>query len=1478
MRVKTIRRLAILIAVLGLVSGTAVWGWNWQITRMAHAKALEAENAVKNGDFATAERLYREHLMLVPDDIAIQLAYADTLSRGGSITERTEALQVYGDVLRRNIGDDSVRRRQMELKVKAGRLLDDTGAEFDLKMLLSNDANKNDGGLWFWTGRCAEAGKNDAAAATYYQRATSANATPEIKIDASWRLANVLRFRLNKPEEADKAIEKMVESYPGNYRVYLDRSRYRRLSKLPGGAADLDKALALADRDPDVYVEMASAAATEGRQANGAARQILDDGLKKNPSSLALYNALALLDLKSDRPDQAIETLERGLNTTDDRSETAENGLKTPDEVVDKADLLWLLARVLAHRGDAAKLRLRIEQLKSIGLQTTFVDFLNAYYYVITKDYRKARQILVPIDSKAGLPADIKATVRNLLATCHSQLGEPGKQQEFYREALAVNPQDSMAKQGLIASLVKQGDIEGAIKELHSIGTKLTPDAGLDLAQLLISRNRQRSKPQRDWGEATTLIDDALKGSPELIERAIRLRAELCIAQEKPAEAKVILEKARLQFPKSVAIWVAAADLLATQRQFDAAFTLLDQAQKELGGDRVELLLERAKLSVAAGGPQVAARLSTLGQDVDAFPKKEDRARILYALALDLYQLQDFSGASRFWSRLAQQEPNNLDLRLRLLDVATQTANIAEIDNNISKIKEIDGSDGSIGRYCEINYLIWQAHRAIDTDPQEARRLLTKARGDLNDLAARRPDWSHIPLTMAKIEQQELLQPGLTENEIRAKEENIIRSYLKAIDLGEHSSAVLRSTVQLLFKNKRGTEAIDLINSNKIPLESQLVADLTRLANKFALENRDFKGAEDIARKAVAAHPDDFINHILLVRVLLQRGNQDEAVTVLRNAVDRAPEEPDRWLALVQVLLMTKQPEMAENAIKEAEEKLPQDRAQLDLAKCNELMVRFYGAANEKATMTWLANARRWYQKAQAAHPNDISIARRLTEFYLGAKLVAEAEAQLDAILKRDAGANSDQIKAWARRTKALILASSTDPHRVKSALAVLEPPGQTAPAGKGQDAVEDPEDLRILAQVLIAQRTEQDRQRAIDILKSLVTKNIAKADDRFRLAELYEVSGNWDKAREEYLALNAKTRSARDLETLNRRPQYLLQFATRSLLQNRSAVREQALSDVQDALDDLKQIQPDAIATLALQVELYRARNQLDKAMDLIRAAADRPDLAPSMLKPLAELAERIGKLDLAEQLYKKHADSSNSPLEKYPLIIFLAKHDRLDQAVGICESLWANPRDMESVSKICIDAVAYSSTYDQAQLERAAAWLDKARKVAETQNWNSTSTLLSALANIRERQERFLDAEALYKRAIEKGHNPTAYNNLAWLMVLRDGGAAREALAHVERAIALGGPLRGYLDTRAVIYMALGQPQKAISELEKMVETNPSPAELFHLAQAYHQANKQQKAKEDLQVAKDKGLPNGLHALEMSAYKKLLADLGPR
>ena len=154
-------------------------------------------------------------------------------------------------------------------------------------------------------------------------------------------------------------------------------------------------------------------------------------------------------------------------------------------------------------------------------------------------------------------------------------------------------------------------------------------------------------------------------------------------------------------------------------------------------------------------------------------------------------------------------------------------------------------------------------------------------------------------------------------------------------------------------------------------------------------------------------------------------------------------------------------------------------------------------------------------------------------------------------------------------------------------------------------------------------------------------------------------------------------------------------------------------------------------------------------------------------------------------------------------------------------------------------------------------------------------------------------IDAKALYERVIKQGPQAagstninyliaTSYNNLAWLLALKDN-QGKNALMDVDNAIKLGGPLPNYLDTRGVVYLGLKQTQDAINDLEKAVEADPSPAKLFHLAQAYLQANNKEKARRYWKDARGKKLdqmgygPGGLHPLERSAYQKVLTELGP-
>ena len=68
----------------------------------------------------------------------------------------------------------------------------------------------------------------------------------------------------------------------------------------------------------------------------------------------------------------------------------------------------------------------------------------------------------------------------------------------------------------------------------------------------------------------------------------------------------------------------------------------------------------------------------------------------------------------------------------------------------------------------------------------------------------------------------------------------------------------------------------------------------------------------------------------------------------------------------------------------------------------------------------------------------------------------------------------------------------------------------------------------RVLARVLNAQKTPEHRKRAIEIMSSLVGKNPNNSEDRLLLAQLYEVAGDWPKAREQYDELISADRKPR--------------------------------------------------------------------------------------------------------------------------------------------------------------------------------------------------------------------------------------------------------------------------------------------------------------------------------------------------------------
>jgi cellulose synthase operon protein C len=309
----------------------------------------------------------------------------------------------------------------------------------------------------------------------------------------------------------------------------------------------------------------------------------------------------------------------------------------------------------------------------------------------------------------------------------------------------------------------------------------------------------------------------------------------------------------------------------------------------------------------------------------------------------------------------------------------------------------------------------------------------------------------------------------------------------------------------------------------------------------------------------------------------------------------------------------------------------------------------------------------------------------------------------------------------------------------------------------------------------------------------------------------------------------------------------------------------------------------------LLLEVEVAQARNQVDRAVELIQTSAARPGLAPLALKPLAELAERLGRVDIAEQLYRRYEALPNVRDGKIVRAKFLGRQGQIKEALDLCEPLWADPRDVEVAAAACISVVTSAKALsDPEQLERVTSRLKQAIK----QRTDSTF-LLVGLGNCLEQQKRYDEAKTIYQSVINRGNRDagaspnttrwlaSSYNNLAWLLAFKDD-QGKNALADVDNAIKLVGALPSYLDTRGVIYLSLKQTQDAITDLQSAAEAEPSPSKSFHLAQAYLQANDREKAKHYLKDARAKKLDQlgassgGLHPLEQPVYQKVLSELG--
>jgi tetratricopeptide (TPR) repeat protein len=1415
---------------IGLAFGASVhFLHGFQVKRNAGAYLTQGYQAEEKGDLTQAADYFSRYLSLAPFDTGAQAHYGLLLSDeklARTPKARLQALFVLNSVLGKEPQREDVARRAARIALELQRFQDALEHLERVRKPIPDDSEVEQ-----LLARCHEGKRDYKQARSCLENAMKLAPT---EIENYERLAYLLRNHTEdvggkdqtKPQIlqlADQTMDTMVAVNKESFKAYLARARYRRACLSPGPAvqasqaiaSDLEKARRLA---PNVLeVLLAAAEWAQDQRDPQSARRYLQHACRQHPRDWRVYQALAKLEGRQGRLAEATRSLREGLG-------------QLPKQV----ELLWSLAELLIEQEQKQETLEVIARLAKEDVPGAELDYLRASLLTKEGQWPHAAELLEKIyPLLVGLPnsdrdwfvARLIEQTGLLIGRCYDQLGDWERASAAYRRVVTRDPRSLPARLGLAQSQRALGRLDDSVDQYRQLLRLADPplSSWIDFARLLVERNQQSG--QADWAEVNRALSMIEKQKPAPVE-AVVLRGEILAVQaqrrEDPFEKQERLEQARALLRKAyadppsrpVAIWTALAGLEDLQGNTEAAFALLEEAEKQ-GGDTVELRLARAVLWGRHPERDASSSLRKLTQDLGKF-KGEEQQRLLRGVA-DLYaQRGALAEAQSLCQQEANRQPFNLESRMVLLDMALRAGNEAAMHRQIQDLQRIEGQDGALWRYGEVCRLLWRAKNQGDKEGLAQARIL------VSEIAERRGGWSRVALCGAQID------------DMLGNQEAALFNYKRALREGECDTFALRRTLELLYERRRYLEAHELLR--KMPRPLLFSADIRRLAAEVSVRVQDKVQARTLAEKAVSSDSQDYHDYLWLGQILWAAGESQKAGRAFFRARDLADSTPDTWVALVLYLASTGQKDQAVAEIAKAERKISKDQAALALAQCYEA-IRSHPRAQQL------------YQEAVAAKPDDVSALQSIASFFVRTGKFQEAQPFLRKI-KEDCQSKSPQAAAWARRTLALLLTLTGDYQQSREALALLnDEKADPSKAVAGEGALTQ----RTQAWVYALQRGQQERRRAIQLLEQVMEQESATLEDQYLLAQLYETTSAWAKARKWWLRL------------LDGKPDnavYLVHCA-------RSMLRHAQVDEAERTLAQLQTLEPNGWSTKEIQVRLLVATGKHADALALLNQASS-PD---ADLPALAALLEELGQSRAAEELCRRFVDHSKQPESILTLAQFLGRQKRFGEALDLCDCAWQTcPAGTVARASLLILSQAPD---DQGLWQR----VERRLQAAIQQNPDMLS-LRSALVFLRLIQGQYEEAEATCRQILEKDtRNATAMNNLAWVLAFKDG-KEKDALDLVRRAYSLVGPRSELLDTRALIYLRAHPDapdvSEAVKDLEEAVAQNPEPAFYFHLAQAYQRARDRKAACQALREAKQRGLKeSSLHSQERMVYRQMLNEL---
>jgi len=1005
-----------------------------QVVRHADALLFQAGKALEQNRPEQALRYFDHYLKYRPGDTDVMAKYGlaiDKYRQGPA--DQGRAVLVLNEVLRRDPTRHEARyaviqclvslRRLPEAIVQAEKLLPDWEKKGEMEHII---------------GWCLEAQGDYKKAASWLRKAIALDPG---QAKSCVILAEILQKRLNEPDQAEEVMDSLVKARGHSYQSYLLRRRFWLQRQLPGDAdkaqQDLQTARKLAPDEPNVL--LAAAEDAQSRRQNDEASQLLERAVQLHPGEESLYQALARLEIAAGKQTQARAVIERGLQ-------------KFPQSW----DLLVLQTDLLIDEQKIQAAEKNIADLKRSNPTSPLVEYLQARVLMERKQWPEACKLLEHVRIKLAPGSEWLSRTLVYLSLAYQQLGDTEQQLGAIRLAVHLAPNWTTAHFGLGSALLALGRLDEALSELQQVtkSADAPPAVWNVLVRCLILRNLQLPEDQRQWDEVEKTFEQAVQAQPRTAELVI-LQSEIQLAQKHYPQARRLLDRARVEFPRSMAIECALADMAARHQDYVEAVHVLDQAEKALG-DSIELRLARLHLASQRSGAPARKVVAAMGENLQAFSAK-DRTRLRRELAETWTKLGDPRQAEQTWRNLIQEQPGDLRARLALLELCLQGGKHDAARPMLAELRKLEGEKGALWRYGAAALIVAESTSAGK---------LEQARKHLAEASRLRRDWGRVPLLEARID------------ELEGKLDDAVKHYQSAIKLGERSANIVYRLVQLLQDQRKLADADRELRA--FEEQGPLTPDLARLGADLALANGNPTRALDLARQTVPDDSRDYRDYLWMARFYQAAGQSAKAEESLGKAASLGAHNPDTWVALVEHLAHVGRQAVIPEVLAEARRQLPSERLLITLARCHDVM----GQPDQ---------AEKFFTEALAMAPNDVVLLASVADFFRRGDQPEKATPLLQQIIDGDAPAS---ILTQARRQLALILAESG---QVQRALALIDANIGSGPARAADDRVRK----------LVDGFDPAKRKKAIKGLEETLKSPLGTADEVFYFAKLCEAGGN---------------------------------------------------------------------------------------------------------------------------------------------------------------------------------------------------------------------------------------------------------------------------------------------------------------------------------------------------------------------------------